>query len=1304
MATLLLSAAGAALGGAVGGSVAGLSSLVLGKAIGATLGSVIDQRMMGLGSQTVETGRVDRFRVMGSSEGLPLPRVFGRVRVAGQLIWSRRFLERVNTENVGGKGGRGGAEVKEYSYTVSVALALCEGEVLRIGRIWADGQVLDQKEIGLRLHRGGEDQLPDPLIAAIEGAANAPAYRGTAYVVIEDLELASFGNRIPQFNFEVFRRPEPGAGVAGAPGLDVRGVALVPGTGEYSLATEKVRFKRGKGNSVVLNIHNDRGLPDLVASLDQLEAELPNNRAVSLVVSWFGDDLRCGRCTLRPKVEQTGEDGEEISWRSSGRVRSNAAVVSRLQGRPVFGGTPADRTVIQAIREMKRRGQAVMFYPFILMDILAGSGLRDPWNGEADQPPVPWRGRITLENAPGRPGSADKTAGAAAEVAAFFGKASPGDFDPSGHTVGYDGPGEWSYRRFILHYAHLCALAGGVDSFCIGSEMRSLTQIRDGAASYPAVRELRRLAEDVRAILGPATKIGYAADWSEYFGHQPADGSGDVLFHLDPLWAHPDIDFVGIDNYMPLSDWRDGADHADAGAGSIYDLGYLAGNVAGGEGYDWYYADAAGRDAQARLPIQDGAYGEDWIYRYKDIANWWSQPHVNRIGGVKVGAPTAWQPRSKPIWFTELGCPAVDKGTNQPNVFYDPKSSESFFPYFSNGVRDDFIQYRYLQAMYRHWNDQANNPVSEVYGGRMVNMARAFVWAWDARPWPDFPVRLTTWVDGENYERGHWLNGRTSLAGLAEVVAEISQRSGLAALDVAGLHGGLVGYTISAVETGRQSLQPLMLAHAFDSRAEGDRLAFRSRGGAVAAVVNLEDCVVAGKDAVLRRSRSPLLYAPARVALEFARSDQDYAVGAVEAVAPDEAETHAAQSSLPIVMSEAAARGIVDRWLAEGRVARETVSLALPPSRIGILPGDVIAVETGGESDLVRVDRIEDLGHRVLEGVRIEPGLYQAPVYREALPSMEVVEAPVPVHAEFLDLPLMRGDEVAHAPHVAMAGQPWPGPVAVFSASEDHGYSFNSEVTRPAVMGETLEPLAAGVAGLWMNATALVRIGAGSLQTRSREEVLNGANAAALRFGGTGDWEVFQFERADLVAPGTYCLGSLLRGQAGTDAVVPEVWPAGTDFVALDGALVQLDLPSSARGLARHFRFGPAGRGYDDGSFEHYVEAFAGVGLRPYQPGHLAARRLAAGDLVLSWVRRTRIDGDSWQGADVPLGEAAELYHLRVLSGGSVLREIWPREPRATYSVQEQAADVATGPLVFEVAQVSDRFGPGPYERISYHG
>jgi hypothetical protein len=1304
MATLVLSAAGAALGGSFGGSLAGMSSLALGRAAGAILGNSIDQVVLGQGSAPVETGRVDQFRVMGASEGTPLARIFGRVRVAGQLIWSSRFLETVNEENVGGKGG-GGASVRNFSYSISLAVALCEGEVIRVGRIWADGQPLDQSGLNWRLHRGGMEQLPDPLIAAIEGADSTPAYRGTAYVVFETLELAPFGNRIPQFSFEVFRRPDADEAVAGRhPALDVRGVALVPGTGEYALATEQVRFLRGKGEGTVTNVHNDRGIPDLLASLDQLEADLPRAKAVSLVVTWFGDDLRCDRCRLRPAVEQSLEDGDTMPWRVAGQTRSSARVVSRVDGRPVFGGTPADASVIQAIRHMNASGMRVMFYPFVLMDILAGNGLRDPWSGATDQPIIPWRGRITLSRAPGTGGSPDKTAAAADEVASFFGTARAEDFEVSNGSVSHVGADGWSYRRFILHYAHLCAQAGGVAAFCIGSELRGLTQIRDGATSYPAVRALRELAAEVRSILGPGTKIGYAADWSEYFGHHPADGSGDVLFHLDPLWADDDIDFIGIDNYMPLSDWRDGGDHADAGHGSIYDLDYLAGNVAGGEGYDWYYADASGREAQDRIPIVDTAHGEHWIFRYKDLANWWSRSHVNRIGGARQAVPTGWVPKSKPIWFTELGCPAVDKATNQPNVFHDPKSSESFFPYFSSGSKDEYIQHRYLQAVLSYWSQPANNPVSPTYGGPMVDLANAYVWAWDARPWPDFPGRLETWIDGTNYDLGHWINGRMSSCALSEVVAEVCARAGLREVDLDGLHGLVTGYCLQSVEDGRQSLQPLMLIHGFDSFGRDGKVAFASRGNRASASVAIEDFVASNGDPVVSRTRTPAAEAPARILLGYVRSDSDYAAGAATAALPGETERGTAQSSLPVVLDPGQADAVAARWLAEGDLARDTLSFVLPLSSLALGPGDIISVALDGRSDLFRIDRVDELGHRQVQATRIEPDLYHSPVPSSVRVPGRALPVEIPGAVHFLDLPILTGDEVPHAPHVAVARRPWTGPVAVYAAADDYGYKLNREIRQPAIIGETLDAVPAGQCGRWINGSFRVRIGYGALQSRSGADVLNGANAAALRFGTDGDWEVIQFRDAVLEGAGIYRVSGLLRGQAGTDGIAPAIWPAGTDFVLLDGAVRQLDLPSGARGLERHFRVGPATRPHDDPSYSHHAEAFAGAGLRPYRPAHLQARRREDAGIEIGWIRRTRSDGDLWGSGDAPLAEAREAYHVRVLSGSRLLREFNPERSSQVYSSAQQAQDDAPRELTIEVAQVSERFGPGPYERISFDG
>jgi hypothetical protein len=275
----------------------------------------------------------------------------------------------------------------------------------------------------------------------------------------------------------------------------------------------------------------------------------------------------------------------------------------------------------------------VLLYPFIMMDIENDNGFPDPY-GRPEQPPYPWRGRITCHPAPGQPGTPDKTAAAATQAAVFIGTAQPGHFSGSGTTVTYSGPDEWSYRRFILHLAKLAQLAGGVDAYCVGTEMPGMTFVRGAGNTFPFVSALVALLSDVRSMLGASTKLGYAADWSEYHSYRPDDGSGDVFFHLDPVWSSSECDFIGIDNYMPLSDWRDGFGHADhvAGHSSIYDVAYLKANIEGGEYYDWFYASPEDRDSQTRTPIEDTAHGDDWVFRQKDVRNWW-QNHAPEPAG-----------------------------------------------------------------------------------------------------------------------------------------------------------------------------------------------------------------------------------------------------------------------------------------------------------------------------------------------------------------------------------------------------------------------------------------------------------------------------------------------------------------------------------------------------------------------------------------------------------------------------------------------------------------------------------------------
>lgn len=1294
MATLLLSAAGAAVGAGFGGTVLGLSGAVIGRAIGATLGRTIDQRILGAGSDPVDIGRIDRLRLTGAGEGAAIGQVWGRMRIAGQVIWATQFKETVRRQRSG--KGAPKPKVNEYSYSVSMALALCEGTILRVGRIWADGNEISPRDLNLRVYVGDEDQLPDPLIDAVEGTGNAPAYRGLAYVVIEDLELTPFGNRVPQFNFEVVRAAQ---GEAVQPGstLDtaIRGVAIIPGTGEYALATTPVHYADGPGRNRTANVHSPSGLTDFASSIEQLDTELPEANSTLLVVSWFGNDLRCGTCQIRPKVEQKLRDGIPMPWRAGGITRATAQEIPKLAGRSVYGGTPADASVIEAIRALRAQGKDVLFYPFVLMDQLPDNGLPDPWSGAPSQPELPWRGRITLSVAPGRDGTPDRTASAAAEVAAFFGSALPSHFSIQGTRVNYTGPAEWRYRRFILHAAAVCAAAGGVESFCIGSEMRSLTQIRGASDSFPAVTALRQLAADVRSILGPTTKISYAADWSEYFGYH-ADGN--VYFHLDPLWADANIDFIAIDNYMPASDWRDGEQHADAHWGSIYNLDYLRANIAGGEGFDWYYDGPEGALAQRRLPITDGAFGEDWVFRYKDIKSWWSLPHHDRVGGIRSPNPTAWVPQSKAIRFTEYGCPAVDKGSNQPNRFVDEKSSEGGLPFWSNGRRDDLIQMQYILAYASFWSDPANNPVSVLTGAPMLDMSHSNVWAWDARPFPEFPGQIEVWSDGGNYARGHWLNGRATTQPLSQVVTEICARAGIEAVQSRQLFGLVRGLQQSEVTTGRAALQPLMLAAGFDAIERDGELVFRNRTGRVDAVITddlLAKLPEADGDFETTRAAENELSGQVRVGFFDAQSS--YESRSAETRFPDDRATGVSQTDLPLALTREDGQAIVERWLSEARVSRDAARFALPKSMLRIGAGDVVAY---GDRRY-RIDRVEQAEQQLAEAVRIESGIYQPSRSDGEVITVRQFQPPVPVFPVFLDLPLITGTEVPHTPHVAIGADPWPGSVAVWSAFSDFGYELNRLVPTPATIGLTDTPLVAAPPGLWDRGSPLrVKLSSGELSSADLQAVLNGANAAAIGDGSADRWEIFQFAQAELAAPDTFDLSLRLRGQLGTDGVMPPVWPAGSTVVLIDLALLQIDLPLSARGLARHYRIGQTSRGFDDVNVTLRVEAFEGIGLRPYPVAHLRVG-FSGSDRVFSWIRRTRIDGDNWQAFEVPLGEETESYLVRIRQGGTLRAEYTVAVPTFTYTSAMRLQDGVSAAFEAQVAQVSPRFGPGPFREIS---
>nr|WP_299837824.1 glycoside hydrolase/phage tail family protein [uncultured Jannaschia sp.] len=1271
MATLVLGAAGAAVGGSLGGSVLGASSAALGRAAGSVVGRALDQAVLGNGSDAIETGKLDRIRLMGASEGAAVPRTFGRTRIGGQVIWASDFEEHRSTVG-GGKGGPARPEQARYGYSVSLAVALCEGEIRRVGRIWADGVEIAKDSLHIRLYQGSEDQQPDTLLEAILGVGRAPAFRGTAYVVIEDLDLTSFGNRVPQLSFEVVKSVNAD-GYAKAPADIIEGVALVPGTGEYALATTAVHYDYRLGEKASANRNSVQRGTDFVTAVTDLVEEFPGLKSVSLIVSWFGNDLRCSNCEIRPCVEQNRYDGAPQNWNVAGINREEAQRVPYLDDRPIYGGTPSDESVKEAIRYLRSLDIDITFYPFILMDQMTGNGLPDPF-GDGEQASLPWRGRLTTELAPGRPGTSDRTSGAEHEVRWFFHGGSP------------DG---WSYNRFIMHYAKLCAEAGGVEAFCIGSEMRSLTQIRGNLDSFPAVEELCRLASRVKAIL-PEAKLGYAADWSEYFGYHPSD-TGNVHYHLDGLWAHDAINFIGIDNYMPLSDWRDHHGHKDSKFRSIYDQTYLKGNVAGGEGFDWYYPTSEHRDSQDRVAIADGEFGEDWIWKYKDLRNWWGNPHFDRIGGVRSTTPTEWVPRSKPIRFTEYGCAAIDKGTNQPNKFIDAKSSESSTPFYSNGSRDDAMQAAYHQALIGYWQDLDNNPLIDESGGRMVDLSHSFAWAWDTRPWPNFPEMVEFWSDGVNYGRGHWLTGRASLQPLGSVIAELCTSSGITSFDVSDVRGVLRGYSINSNQSARADLQPLLLAYGIEVAETAGVLRFFGRSEAETFELDADRCV-RSDGPVIARSRQAQAETFKKVVISHTDDAGNFETKVASACCSDGGTIPLTMTELPLVLTSGEAQGIADRFLAELQSADETIEFSLPPSNAEVRVGSLVRFK--GMDDVWRVDRIRDGLSRKIEAVRTDLSVYEPVNREEVIRKRSRPRIPLPAEIQVLDLPLLSNDHRPHAPYIAATANPWLGPIAVTSSIDDSDYKLNTIIETPSVIGMTLNELGPASPAVWDNGPeVLVRVSDDALESVTLPKLLAGANAVAIGDGGQGGWEIFQFQNARLVERRVWALSRRLRGQRGTEHAICNPWPEGSRIVFLDPSLTQLDVPSDALGLARHYCHGPADSSMDSPEFEHMIVAASGEGLKPYAPVHLRFKTSAKG-MEARWIRRSRTSTEGWNSVDAPLAEVRERYLVRIeTSDGRLLYEDVVNEPVCHLGFEMVSAwDQAA---VLKVAQISDQIGPG---------
>ena len=118
-------------------------------------------------------------------------------------------------------------------------------------------------------------------------------------------------------------------------------------------------------------------------------------------------------------------------------------------------------------------------------------------------------------------------------------------------------------------------------------------------------------------------------------------------------------------------------------------------------------------------------------------------------------------------------------------------------------------------------------------------------------------------------------------------------------------------------------------------------------------------------------------------------------------------------------------------------------------------------------------------------------------------------------------------------------------------------------------------------------------------------------------------------------------------------------------------------------------------------SYNSVKITFAGNGLRYNAPVHVSAAHQSQ-DIIFSWIRLARIDGDPWELAEIPLSEIAERYLVKVFSGATVLPDVKVSVPNWGYEAAMIAQDAAAGQCEVQVAQISDSFGSGLYRQQSF--
>lgn len=534
---------------------------------------------------------------------------------------------------------------------------------------------------------------------------------------------------------------------------------------------------------------------------------------------------------------------------------------------------------------------------------------------------------------------------------------------------------------------------------------------------------------------------------------------------------------------------------------------------------------------------------------------------------------------------------------------------------------------------------------------------------------------------------------------LSAIVATEAARSALikpADIDATGLTDSVTGFKVTATGSIRNAIEPLRGAWPFDVVQSGYKIKARTRGSASVVTIPIGELAI---DTQLTESREMDSQLPQNVTVKYIDRERDYDANEQRAQRDNTEAVNSLVLELPVVLSATQSAQVADKLIRIYALEKSDFSFTLPAPYRYLEPGDVVTIATDDADYVLRLVSVNQTADGRLECAG-RPS--SAATYTSIAPGDGGQQGTVTIPLAgatvglLIDCPVIDEglqDDPGFAVGMNGYSAGWPGGILYRTADNGQTWDDLQALTGRATAGFASGVLAASEGNLIQRGGSLtVSLIGGTLESVTEAQMLNGANIAA--YGVNGRWEILRFQNATLNADGTYTLDTFWRGDKGTEWAT--VLHAANDYFVLmtDPDLAFIGMPTDSIGQPRDYRSVTAGADIDSATSASFT--YDAVNLEALSGVHPKGVR-SAGDLTVTWQRRTRVGGAWRDYVDASLGEELQAYEVDIMQGAVVKRTLTASTPSVLYTSAMQVTDFgsAQASVTVNIYQLSAVVGRG---------